>query len=277
MAPKRAASKAAYPAPASWQESIEERRRRLRPELFAVASPSLPPSAPAPNRKTGLSAWHAPLRLGVPAPSPGVLQTPPPSRPARADAPVVRNCKRGSLAGATSALATRGIDDLVTDLRTDKVARTSLGPAASTWRTWQHYHRDAFGLHVPTLPITPDIVVAVGALFKAGCYRSFQNYASAAKNAHVEAGHDWTQLLEHTRGWVTRSVLRGIGPARQSSSFLYHRLLHLPLMPQPLHAGGPHHPTRFALLSVAFLLREIEASTAVLGSWTIDTDALEIM
>ena len=274
MAPKRAPSKAAYPVPATWLESSEARRRRLRPDLYPAVERSTPSSFAAP----------------VPAVTPPARTTgchtaasaPPHSTSARlalstrADAPIVRNCKRGSAADASSALAAHGIDELIAGLRQDKVARTSVGPAVSTWRTWQQYHRESLGPHVPVLPITPIIVITVGAMFKAGKYRSFQNYASAAKNAHVEAGHDWTQLLDHTRAWVTRSVLRGIGPARQSCSFVYHRLLLLPLTPLPLHPDGPQHPVRFALLAVAFLLREIEASTAVLGSWTIDTDTKEI-
>ena len=274
MAPKRALSKAAYPVPATWLESSEARRRRLRPDLYPAVEPSAPSSLAAPMPAVTLSARTAGCRTAASAPPPSTSVRL--ALPTRADAPIVRNCKRGSTSDASSALADRGIDELISGLRQDKVARTSVGPAVSMWRTWQQYHRETLGPLVPVLPITPIIVITVGAMFKAGKYRSFQNYASAAKNAHVEAGHDWTQLLDHTRAWVTRSVSRGIGPARQSCSFVYHQLLRVPTTPMPLHSDGPHHPVRFALLSVAFLLREIEASTAVLGSWTIATDTKEI-
>ena len=76
--------------------------------------------------------------------------------------------------------------------------------------------------------------------------------------------------------WVTRSVLRGIGPARQSCSFTYRRLLLLPLTPEPLSSDGPQHPVRFTLLATSFLLREIEASTTVCGSWSFYDEALEV-
>ena len=106
-------------------------------------------------------------------------------------------------------------------------------------------------------------------------FRSFANYATAAKNAHVEAGHVWTQLHEHTRVWVSRSVSRGIGPARQSCSFTYRRLLLLPMTSEPLTNDGPQHPVRFTQLATSFLLREIEASTTVCGSWSFDDEAKE--
>ena len=71
-------------------------------------------------------------------------------------------------------------------------------------------------------PVTIRSLVLTGALFKKGGYRSNSNYLSAIKAAHIEAGYDWTQLLAHTDGWVARSVVRGIGPARQSCSFAFH-------------------------------------------------------
>ena len=273
-------------------ESMEERRRRLRPDLYtdtpprSAATPAAssstsssmrPPLDPA-ARASSLSKW---IVDSAPSSSPTVAPCQPPlTRPAphvtRADAPVVRHIKRGSATLAVARLNERGLDSLVDDLRHDKVARTSAGPNASTWKTWQSYHEMALGPEIPKLPITPDILVAIGAVFKGGEYRSFPNYASSAKNQHVEARHEWTQLLEHTRCWVTRSVLRGIGPARQSCSFKYRLLLRLPQTADPLHASGPLHPVRFTLLSVAFLLREVEASTAVFGSWAIDAEAMEL-
>ena len=76
---------------------------------------------------------------------------------------------------------------------------------------------------VPVFPVTPRTLVHVAALFKSGGYRGFPNYLPATKTAHIEAGFEWDQLLGHTGAWVMRSVLRGIGPARQSCSFLYVR------------------------------------------------------
>ena len=77
------------------------------------------------------------------------------------------------------------------------------------------------------LTLTPDGIVAVAALFKAGGYRCYANYWSAVKSEHIEVGHLWTEQLELTGRWVTRSVLRGIGPARQRMALPLHKLLKL--------------------------------------------------
>ena len=129
---------------------------------------------------------------------------------------MVRNLRRGSAAEAVASLHRWGAAALEADLRKDKVEKTSAAPALSVWKTWQGFHYDVFGEETDPLPITPQKLVSVGSLFTAGGYRSFANYATGAKNAHIEAEHHRCQLLEHTRAWVTRSVLRGIGPSRQS-------------------------------------------------------------
>ena len=139
---------------------------------------------------------------------------------------------------AIASLRQEGAEALVADLRRDKVAKSSRATVCSLWRTWQYFHAEAFGDTVDVLPITPETLVMIGAIFKRGDYRSFPNYATVVKNAHVEANYPWDQLLEHTRAWVTRSVLRGIGPCRQSCSFIYSKLLKLPQCPAPLTMGG---------------------------------------
>ena len=228
---------------------MEERRRRLRPDLFAsdTASTSLASSVAAPNpaRAPAAAAFGGIRPAAVATPASGFggprpvasttrpaesglalvkqtlrgnssSKTPAPSHCTRSDAPVVRNLRRGSAAEAVASLHRLGAAALEADLRQGKVAKTSAAPATSVWKTWQGYHYDVFGDELDPLPITPQKLVSVGSLFKAGGYRSFANYATGAKNAHIEAGHHWCQLLEHTRAWVTRSVLRGIGPSRQS-------------------------------------------------------------
>ena len=77
---------------------------------------------------------------------------------------------------------------------------------------------------VPVLPIAPRSQVIIGSIFKRGGYRSFANHVSAVKAPHIEAHHDWDQLLTHTAMWATRSVMRGIGPAHQSCSFASQKL-----------------------------------------------------
>eukprot|EP00971_Amphidinium_carterae_P286884 5695523-Amphidinium_carterae.2 len=49
-------------------------------------------------------------------------------------------------------------------------------------------------------------------------YRSWANFLSVARGTHVSAGHAWTEQLDHLAKQCTRSVTRGMGPARQSTS-----------------------------------------------------------
>ena len=86
----------------------------------------------------------------------------------------------------------------------------------------------------------------------------------------------WDQLLEHTTVWVARSVLRGIGPARQRCSFAIAKLLRLAQSPPPLLPNEPQHPVRLSLLSPIFLVREVEAIIARISAWTVDHEAREL-
>ena len=145
----------------------------------------------------------------------------------RSDAPVIRHARRGSVAVATDALQHVGLGSLIGDLMEDRMAKTATGPNASLLKTWTRFHHMAFEgetVETPVLPITPCSLVATGSLFKKGGYRSFANYISAMKGRHIEEGFLWTQLLSHTANWVTRSVTRGIGPARQSCGFNFSKL-----------------------------------------------------
>ena len=137
----------------------------------------------------------------------------------RPDMPVVRNVRRGSAAEALQAFRELGAEALVEELLADRIAKSGVASAASLLNTWRHFHVTVFAAEqpeVPVFPVTPRRMVILGSLFKRGGYRSFANYVSAVRAAHIEANHEWDQLLQHTATWVARAVLRGIGPARQS-------------------------------------------------------------
>ena len=115
------------------------------------------------------------------------------------------------------------------ELIVDRHTASGAGNAASLLRGWQHYHLLAdrhLTVPPPVYPVTADSIIIVGSLFKKAGYRSFPNYLSAPKARHIEGPpqSEWTQLHDHIGKWVTRSVLRGIGPARQSCPFHFKRL-----------------------------------------------------
>ena len=161
---------------------------------------------------------------------------------------------------------------MVGALLEDRYAKGTTAANASILKTWQHCHHEAFD-HVhpplPLLPITVPILVMVGALLKAGVYRSYPNYISIMHIKHIEAGHEWCQLLVHTSSWVIRSVMRGIGPDRQSCSFDVRRLWEIPRTSAPLTEQGPCNPIHLSILATMFLLREVEVTTARVSSWTL--------
>jgi hypothetical protein len=244
-------------------ESIEDRIKRLRPN-------------PAGE---GLGLSEAPLTARGSSSSGAAASTGTAASYLRGDAPVVRNVRRGSAAGALDALADVGVHSLVQDLVQDRSARSSVAAVASWLHTWQKFHTAAFS-HIspliPLLPVTVRGIVAVASLFKKGGYRSFANYAAAIKSAHVGEGYEWDQLLAHTMTWCTRSVMRGVGPARQSQPFWFKGLLLLDRSPPPLVTGGPHGPIHLALLATMFLLREVEVSNALISAWSFNVLELEL-
>ena len=260
MPPRRSACRTGTPILGSDPyESIESRLKRLRPDDTQTHT-----AVPATTRGTPVPRASPPIQASIPA---------------RSDAPVVRNLRRGAIADAAAAVASIGMAALVANLISDRVAPSAVGSSTSLLRTWTAFHSLAFAdsaTLIPLLPITDVILQYVGALFKSGGYRSFANYLSAAKAMHIEAGYEWTQLLAHTATWVTRSVLRGIGPARQSCSFNFVKLCRLTCLPDPLVTNGPQQPQHLAILATIFLLREVEASVAKLSAWTFDLELLEL-
>ena len=94
-----------------------------------------------------------------------------------------------------------GVDQMIRNLDDDRYAASSANSNKSHVRTWSLFHFEVFrGVEPipPVVPITVRSLIGVASLFKAGGYRSYPNYQSASKSVHIEAGFDWTQLLDHT-------------------------------------------------------------------------------
>ena len=104
----------------------------------------------------------------------------------RADAPRVRNLVRGTTADALAARKSLGIEQIIDDLDSDRYAASSASSNKSHVKTWSLFHFEVFrGVNPipPVFPITVRSLIGVASLFKAGGYRSYPNYQSAARTS----------------------------------------------------------------------------------------------
>ena len=250
-------------------ESTDARWRRLRPDLYwEPEAEAVATHVPKVARGTRARPSHSAADI-----------VHPPFAQRRLDEPVIRHTRRGATTDALAALEVQGVTALVDVLYQDRYSKSATASNASLLKTWQHFHDQAFGHNyppVPYLPITARILVMLGALFKAGGYRSYPNYVAIVKSMHIDEGYDWSHMLQHTSSWITRSVLRGIGPERQSCCFDVPRLCDLPRTSAPLVTMGPSNPHHLSLLAVLFILREIEVTTARVAAWTFSDEDMTI-
>ena len=234
-----------------------------RPSPYASSSSSLP-SAPPPSVPAVANAATGGADV-----------------PGRPDFAVLRNSRRGGYAAALELADSVGMDSLAQDLRRDREAASGRGGRDILIGTWSKFHAEARsrpggeGLG-PLFPLTSLGMMAVASLFKAGGYRSFANYLSAVKGKHIEEGHYWSEQLDQTGRWITRSVLRGIGPARQSRPLCIKKLLELEDKEEPVTDDGPVWPLRAILLGSIFLLREVELASAQVRHLQLDHVSREI-
>ena len=197
----------------------------------------------------------------------------------RPDEKIVRHVRRGTAIEAMAALETKGVKALVAALVKDRYSAGATLSNASLVRTWHMFHHQAFAHVIPPLPVLPITVrklVIIAAMFKVGGYRSYTNYVSVMRSHHLEDGHLWCPLLAHTSGWVTRAVLRGIGPERQSCAFDAKRLFSLPRPSPPMVSHGPSNPLHMTILATLFLMREVEVTTSRIAAWQFNTAAKEL-
>ena len=166
--------------------------------------------------------------------------------------------RRGSLVRARH-LARHDLARCAQALLDDVDAGTSRATIRSLQRTW-HALATAAGYGDPFC-LDPEMVFAVTGVLKSAQYRSAANYLSAAKRAHVEAGHPWDAQLDLCFRQAVRAARRNLGPSQFAEA--------IPLADmasvrdaEPSCAGGPRHPGRSCLIASWWLLREVEASNA---------------
>lgn len=190
----------------------------------------------------------------------------------RRDAPILRLSTRGrrelALAATESPCRRQAAyDELVSHIH----AASSSGPQETLWTTWCDFHAHWWGTDMPVLPLTPEKVYCVASMFKRGGYRSFANYMSRAKAEHIVCEMPWTESLDIACRNAIRSVSRGLGPPRQSGTIpMLEVVQKLDLQRGPYTENGPCKPVIMFVISVFFLLREIEASLCLASHVTID-------
>eukprot|EP00435_Cladocopium_sp_Y103_P060721 s29_g22.t1 len=197
-------------------------------------------------------AWQAlrdELVLRLPAASRG--------KGIRKDHPVAQPSTGGSLQRALAAAATNEREVSLRMLQDDVYSQSNSGPQVSRMRTWRQIAA-AWGL--PALPLTPELIKAVGASFKRGGYRSSHLYFGTAKKEHILQFGSISQDLEVMIKDVIRSVERGQGPSKLKDSFNLRDLAQIDL----------NHPTsdfqihyHMVVLGCFFLTREIELSATL--------------
>ena len=182
----------------------------------------------------------------------------------RPDLPVVHARGRGSMKRALDRTITNDEDQLIIDLENDMYAQSSKKPREALWKTWCVM---ASAWNLPPVPLTEELILKVGASFKAGQYRSPQNYFSRAVQEHrsltkANPSYFLQQLIKNT----TRSIIRGMGPTPFKDSFEVELLCRI--CPYNLPAGqdtwleDPAAKIEATLICCWWLLRGIEAAAA---------------
>ena len=174
------------------------------------------------------------------------------------------------MAAADSAATRRRV---LADLGEDFIAQSYGGSLNSMFRTWCEFHAHWFGHDSPVLPLTPEKISCLAAMFKAGGYRSFRNYLAKAKDEHLASGFDWGSFLHRAARGATRSVLRALGPPKQSEPLDVPAIVRLKLGADPLVPGGPLDDGRLIECGAMFLTREIECARAEIGHVRTRKDA----
>ena len=148
-------------------------------------------------------------------------------------------------------------------------SKRTIGPMLSRWRWWQ---RRCSARGIPPLPLTEDKLELAAALLRAGGYRSAMGYLSTIRRHHVRAGHCWTDRLQVYWKDVKRAVIRDIGPPLQADPFPVDLLVQgQNLNRLEVHRGQewPAAGVDAIIVQCAWLLREVEASNAVLEDVTL--------
>lgn len=155
-------------------------------------------------------------------------------------------------------------------LQQDVYAQSNSGPQASRMKTWRQI---AAAWSLAPLPLTPELIKAVGASFKRGGYRSAQLYFGSAKKEHIMQYGSLSRDLEILIKDVIRSIERGQGPAKLKDSFNLRDLANIDLTLETDQFRIHHN---MVVLGCFFLTREIELSATLRRHIRLDTGRMTV-
>ena len=193
----------------------------------------------------------------------------------RSDAPLLRLSTRGDRGVALSSASSATTLELALDgLLTAMSAPSAVSSQESLIKTWTSFHVAWFGPSVEVLPLVLAKVYAICAMFRAGGYRSVENYLSKIKDLHIEKGFDWTVCLERAFRKSKRAVCRGIGPARQSAALDLDAAFKVleNRSAAPVCNRGPVGLRNLLVAGCFWMLRELEISCAKICHLKVDMD-----
>ena len=183
----------------------------------------------------------------------------------RADLPTVGAATRGSITGAMAAAHPDVREEALRNLHRDQYANNTRNTRDSRWNLWTKLAQQ-WGL--PPLPITTDLVNAIGASLKQGCYRSSPQVFSITRQQHIALvkqplSMDIELLIKQT----LRSIERGLGPPTLKDAFTVEDLASVTCHP---HSGPPpphwiddtYDCTLATIVCCWWMLRGIEVAAA---------------
>jgi len=170
--------------------------------------------------------------------------------------PVVKGYSRGS---ASKLLELEGNEELlkqaIQEFEDDKYAASNCSSVQARLSWWSTRSKQ---MGCEPYPLTVDKINRIGALFKAGGYRSAPQYFSCFKRQRILEGHQLTDQLVLAVKDALRSITRGIGPAKSCPSFDLRDLANIEEL-DPIK-GGPRKPKATIVLFSHFATREMEAA-----------------
>ena len=184
----------------------------------------------------------------------------------RRDFPKLEPRQRGSLKRALEAALPNCQRERIESLEDDFYSNSSKPSQQSLFTTWS---RVAAAWQLPPIPITRQLLLAVGASMKYAGYRSPKNYFYKAAQVHREVlQQDLPPHLHLLLQKILRSITRGQGPTPFKDSFEL-ELFHIPLPRSGLPRHGNWFSDRFAsrditIIACWWMLRGIEAAAAKL-------------